>query len=210
MADNKIKRKISYRVSLLWIINLLLMLLFLGFFLQGYLNFKLIKEQNIEINSRAAFLRFLFSDILFFFLVAFCFFVLFKIIIRPIKKLTDLCNEIRKGKLITKPIQSDIQEINDLTTTFNETIGDLKEYKANLEEAKEVLEIKVKARTSELEELAGSLEEKVKERTKELQEKIDELEGFYHLAVGRELKMIALKEEIEKLKKELGKDKAQF
>jgi DNA-binding Lrp family transcriptional regulator len=38
-----------------------------------------------------------------------------------------------------------------------------------LEEAKEVLEIKVKARIRELEELAGSLEEKVKERIKELQ-----------------------------------------
>lgn len=207
MVNNKVKRKISYRVSLLWIINLLLVLLFLGFFLQGYVNFKLIKEQNIETNTRAAFLQFLFSDILFFFLVAFCFFVLFKIIIRPIKRLTDLCNEIRKGKLITKPIQSDIQEINDLTTTFNETISDLKEYKTNLEEAKGVLEIKVKARTSELEELAGSLEEKVKERTKELQKKMEDLEKFQRLTIGREITMVEFKKEIERLKEELEKEK---
>jgi len=45
------------------------------------------------------------------------------------------------------------------------------------------------------------LEEQVKERTKELQEKVEELERFHRLAVGRELKMIELKKEIEKLKK---------
>ena len=69
-----------------------------------------------------------------------------------------------------------------------------------IEEAKQLLEIKVKARTQELEELAASLEENVKERTKELQEKIDELERFQRLTVGRELKMIALKEELKKNK----------
>ena len=53
---------------------------------------------------------------------------------------------------------------------------------------------------AEIKKYRESLEEQVKERTKELQEKIDELERFYHLAVGRELKMIELKEEIEKLK----------
>ncbi len=54
---------------------------------------------------------------------------------------------------------------------------------------------------SELKKLQEELEEKVKERTKDLQEKIEELEKFNKLAVGRELKMLELKEEIEKLKK---------
>lgn len=48
--------------------------------------------------------------------------------------------------------------------------------------------------------LQKTLEKKVKQRTKELQERIDELEKFHKLAVGRELKMIELKEEIKKLK----------
>ncbi len=56
-------------------------------------------------------------------------------------------------------------------------------------------------------ELREKLEEKVRERTKELQEKIDELEAFQKLTVGRELKMIELKEEIERLKKELERSK---
>ena len=76
-----------------------------------------------------------------------------------------------------------------------------------LEGAKISLEIKVKARTKALEELAEKLEENVKERTKELQQKIDELERFQELTVGRELKMIELKKEIKKIKEELKKNK---
>ena len=41
----------------------------------------------------------------------------------------------------------------------------------------------------------------VEERTEELQEKVRELERFNKLAVGRELKMIELKNEIKKLGK---------
>jgi len=82
-------------------------------------------------------------------------------------------------------------------------IVNLRESRKFLEDAKTVLEIKVQARTKALKELAESLEEQVKEKTKELQERIDELDRFKKLAVGRELKMIELKKEIEKLKKQL-------
>jgi PAS domain S-box-containing protein len=57
-----------------------------------------------------------------------------------------------------------------------------------------------------LKELQAELEEKVEERTKELKLKVEELEKFHKLAVGRELKMIELKEEIEKLKSKLEKN----
>jgi len=60
---------------------------------------------------------------------------------------------------------------------------------------------------NELREAKTGLEEKVKERTKEIQERVVELEKFNKLAVGRELKMIELKKEIEKLKEKLEKTK---
>lgn len=60
---------------------------------------------------------------------------------------------------------------------------------------------------SELKKLQRGLEQKVEERTKQLKEKIDELERFNHLAVGRELKMVELKQEIEKIRSQLEKIK---
>jgi PAS domain S-box-containing protein len=97
------------------------------------------------------------------------------------------------------------QDIKELLTYQEKLEKEVKEKARELEEAKAVLEIKVKARKRELEELAQSLEEQVKTRTKELQEKVQELEKFQKIAVGREVKMIELKQELERLKKELGK-----
>jgi ABC-type uncharacterized transport system ATPase subunit len=81
---------------------------------------------------------------------------------------------------------------------------DLLNTQDNIEEERMTLEIKVSARTKELKELALGLEEKVNIRTKELQEKIDELENFQKLIIGRELKMIELKSEIKKLNEKLA------
>jgi PAS domain S-box-containing protein len=50
-------------------------------------------------------------------------------------------------------------------------------------------------------------EEKVQESNRKLQEKIEEMEKINSLTIGRELKMVELKEEIEKLKEELKKYK---
>lgn len=82
------------------------------------------------------------------------------------------------------------------------TTENLKESRGELEEAKQVLEVKVGARTRELKEMAKNLEVTVQERTKNLQDKIEELEKFHRLTVGRETKMVELKEEIKKLKNE--------
>jgi len=45
----------------------------------------------------------------------------------------------------------------------------------------------------------------IKEKERELKEKVKELEVFNKLAIGRELKMVELKKEIQVLKKELAK-----
>jgi signal transduction histidine kinase len=78
---------------------------------------------------------------------------------------------------------------------------DFSKMSQDAEDAKMVLEIKVKARTGELEELAEGLEKKVSERTKELKNKIDEMEKFQKFTIGRELKMMELKKELKQLKK---------
>jgi hypothetical protein len=101
--------------------------------------------------------------------------------------------------------------VADLSSSFSERLRKKRKETINAykeaEEAKTVLEIKVRARTRELEELTKKLDEEVKEKTKALQLKIEELERFNKLVVARELKMVELKKEIEKLKEELEKSK---
>jgi PAS domain S-box-containing protein len=93
------------------------------------------------------------------------------------------------------------QRGKERTRDLEQKTTELEKAKMALEEAKNVLEIKVAARTRELKELNEKLEEKVGQRTKELQEKLSELDKWYRLTVGRELKMIELKEEINKFRK---------
>ena len=76
----------------------------------------------------------------------------------------------------------------------------IKAHQDELEEARTILDIRVKAKTRQLQELTKNLEDKVKERTKELQDRLNELERFHRLTIGRELKMIELKKEIKKSK----------
>jgi len=51
------------------------------------------------------------------------------------------------------------------------------------------------------------IQEELQKREKELKKKVKELEEFYDMAVGRELRMKELKEEIEELREELKKYK---
>lgn len=54
---------------------------------------------------------------------------------------------------------------------------------------------------AEIKTLQENLEKKVEERTKELQKRIEELEKFHKLTIGRELKMVELKKKIRELEK---------
>lgn len=120
-------------------------------------------------------------------------------IMKPLKNLLEAIRQIKKGNLNVKIKLITKDEIGDIAQEFNDTIERLKKMKEALEDEKIVLEIRVKARTRELRELAQVLDEKVKERTKELQARIDQLERFHRLTIGREMKMIDLKKELERM-----------
>ena len=80
-------------------------------------------------------------------------------------------------------------DLEDRTLKLNTTYKNLLAVTRVLREEKE-----------ELENLKNNLGKIVEERTKELEGKVEELERFHDLTVGREMKMIELKKEIEKLK----------
>lgn len=63
---------------------------------------------------------------------------------------------------------------------------------------------KLQTLTAQLEDLNKHLQDKVEERTKEVKEKVVELDRWYYLTVGRELRMAELKEKIKKLEQKTG------
>lgn len=99
------------------------------------------------------------------------------------------------------------KEVFTLSQSLNDTAQKIINYQRALENEKASLEIRIKARTKELEELTQGLDLQVEEKTKELRKKIDELERWQRLSVGRELKMVELKKKISNLEKKLGKNK---
>ena len=139
------------------------------------------------------------------FVYSILFFISRQLILIPLGQVYRTILQVRQGNLDVRANVKSKTEIGELATTFNEMIKSLKESQMALEESKNVLEIKVAARTRELKELTEKQEEIIKERTKEIQERVAELEKFQKLAIGRELKMVELKKEIKRLKKELEK-----
>jgi PAS domain S-box-containing protein len=95
------------------------------------------------------------------------------------------------------------KELEKKTKEAEKKTEELKKIKEELEESRNILKVKVMARTKELRELNEDLERKVRERTEQLQERLDELNKWFSITVGRELKMAELKEEIEILKKRI-------
>ena len=116
--------------------------------------------------------------------------------------------KIKSGDFSQRIETKSKDEIGYLGTAFNTMLDsvekseqELKKSKERTEEMNLDLENKVEERTGELKKLKNDLEKIVESRTTELSEKIAELEKFKELTVGRELKMVELKKEIEKLSK---------
>jgi len=104
-------------------------------------------------------------------------------------------------------VQSTIKELREkegLELKVAQRTQELERAKMNLEELNAVLEIRVRARTRELELLNQTLEEKIIARTNDLESKVKDLETFQKITVGRELKMIELKEENARLRAQIS------
>lgn len=96
-------------------------------------------------------------------------------ITNPLGKLRDIAIKIKEGNFDVKADVNSNDEIGDVASAVNEMAGKLHALYANLEK-------------------------QVAERTKDLEVKTSDLERMNKLMVGRELKMVELKKEIEELK----------
>ena len=132
----------------------------------------------------------------------------------PIISLRDAVTKITGENLNAKIDIRSKNEIGQLASAFNEMTAKLddsysslekkvRERTTELERERGSLEKKVRERTTELEQLKTGLELSVNEKTKALQQKIEELEKTNRIMMGRELKMVELKDEISRMKKNL-------
>lgn len=115
--------------------------------------------------------------------------------------------EVAKGNTSVRAKIKGQDEVGQVALMFNRMLDaveqatkDLNDAQTKLRNANTSLEQRVKERTGELEQLKAGLEQAIMDRTKEMKEKMEELEKFKKLTVGRELKMVELKKEIERLK----------
>ena len=158
---------------------------------------KAVTSQNLkEINTIVVMGVFVFIFILIFFTIL-SGYIISSFISGPIKELAEFALMAAKGNFRRRMVVESTDEIGQTARAFNLLLD-------KVEESTEVLEVKVNARTKRLEELSRNLEVQISNKTKELNEKIKELERFNDLAVGRELRMVELKRELEILKQNYG------
>lgn len=98
-------------------------------------------------------------------------------------------------------------EFTGLLVALNLMIEELKAIKEAERRSEKARKSAERSKVEALIEVKKNLEREVQKRTRELQNKVEELEKFNKIAIGRELKMVALKKEAERLKKDLVKNK---
>lgn len=99
-------------------------------------------------------------------------------IVRPLYRLRDLALKVREGDFKMRADTDSGDEISDIAFAFNDMIEHVSKY-------------------------TDDLETEVKERTEEIRRKISESEKLDQFMIGREVRMVELKKEIEALKKSI-------
>ncbi len=124
-------------------------------------------------------------------------------VMKPLKDISIAAKRVAKGDFNSYAQIKSKDEFGELAENFNKMVDDLGKISKKKEEEKDILEVKVKARTKELSEINEKLEAEVKKRTEEMEKKIKEYEKMSKMMVGRELKMIELKKELKKAKEKI-------
>lgn len=134
-------------------------------------------------------------------------YLVFVKLFKPLEMLEQYTKDVLDGKVGEKLDIKTGDELQTLSESIQVMVASLEKSKTGLEEqvgertkeierVKNSLEASVKERTEELEKLKVSLEEAVEQRTIELKLKLSQMEKMQEMIIGREQKMIELKQEL--------------
>ena len=126
----------------------------------------------------------------------------------PVRKLVERATALAEGALKTRVYLETKDEFEQLSKIFNKIAEELEKSHSTAEQAKDIAEVRIKAKTQELEEVVADLEEKIRGRSTELQCMIEESEKFQGMVKERETEIIKLKKEIKELKETLNNNKS--
>lgn len=115
----------------------------------------------------------------------------------------DMMQKIQQFHLeLEEKVRERTAELSKVKTGLEQAVQErtkeLETARKQLESVNVDLESKVRDRTEELEKVKKSLEQLVVERTQKLEEKLREVEELNKAMIGRELRMIELKDQLEK------------
>lgn len=139
--------------------------------------------------------------------------VISSLIERSIRTLIQGASRLAEGNLLARVPITSHDEIGNLANTFNtmaeklqvsyaELEQKIQERTAELEQSKHSLELQVQERTADLQKAKDTLELLVADRTQKLENQLSEVKRMNDTMVGRELKMVELKQQIQKLQAE--------
>jgi HAMP domain-containing protein len=137
--------------------------------------------------------------------------IIYYLIVKPIGLLTKTVKAIAEGDLSKRVPIRGTDEVGQLAEAFNnmatrlqvsyQTLEDqVWQRTKELEEAKADLENKIKERTGELEQMNKHLGDEVTRRTADLAKQLDQTKRLNEVMVGREMRIVELKREIDRLK----------
>lgn len=118
----------------------------------------------------------------------------------PVKQLLEKVEQLSRGELTSRIYLETKNEFEELAQAFNKMAEELQKSHTIAEQAEDVANIKIKAKTQELEEIINNLEQKVKGRAQELQKMIQESEYLQNLVKNREVEVVNLKKEVKQIK----------
>ncbi len=125
----------------------------------------------------------------------------------PVRKLLEKTKELSRGNFSSRVYLHTKDELAELADVINKIAEEMQENQIDSKMIEKSVDMKTKERTQVLEESVNALEEKVKNRAFEFEKILAESTSLQEQIKNKEIEVIQLKDEVEKMAKKLQRGK---